>query len=302
MARHLGAEPQGDPLVRLDPQDQGVRLLLLDLRCADRQMRWPLKLQDHLGHARWQALAGADVERDAGPAPVVDVQPQRREGLGAGERINAGLLPVPRHELLPGPAAAVLAPDRDPGDVLRGGQADGLQQLDLLVPHGLGGERRRRLHQRQRQHLEDVVLEDVAGSARMLVEAAASLHTERLGHGDLHVIDPAAIPDRLEDRVGEPQREHVLDGVLPQVVVDPEHVAFGEGGMDPIVQGAGARLVVAVGLLDHDPARPAVHRAIEAGGRQVVHDGREGRRRGRQVEQAVAVQLRALSSSSASRR
>ena len=72
-------------------------------------------------------------------------------------------------------------------------------------------------------------------------------------------------------------------------MVDPEHVAFGEGGMDSIVQGSGAGLVVSVGLLDHDPAGPAVDRAIEAGGRQVVHDGREGLRRGRQVEQAVAV-------------
>jgi hypothetical protein len=65
MARHLGTEPQGDALVWLDPQDQGVCLLSLHLRCADRQMWRPLELEDHLGHPGRQALAAADVERES---------------------------------------------------------------------------------------------------------------------------------------------------------------------------------------------------------------------------------------------
>src|SRR5215211_7954105 len=115
MAWHLGTEPQGDALVWLDPKDQRVCLLPLHLRCADRQMWRPLELEEHLGHPRRQALARADIERDAGPAPVVDVQPQCRIRLGTAERINAGLLPVAGQELPSSPAAAVLTSDRVPG-------------------------------------------------------------------------------------------------------------------------------------------------------------------------------------------
>src|ERR1700757_4093712 len=40
----------------------------------------------HLGLTGWQLLSGADEERHAGPAPVVDLQAQRDEGLGIRAR------------------------------------------------------------------------------------------------------------------------------------------------------------------------------------------------------------------------
>jgi hypothetical protein len=49
-----------------------------------------------------------------------------------------------------------------------------------------------------------------------------------LGDRDLHVVDELAVPDRLEDAVREPQREHVLHGLLAEVVVDPEDLALVE--------------------------------------------------------------------------
>ena len=66
-----------------------------------------------------------------------------------------------------------------------------------------------------------MVLDDVAQGAGPLVEAAPLLDAEGLGHGDLHVVDVAAVPQRLEDGVGEAQRQHVLHRLLPEVVVDP---------------------------------------------------------------------------------
>ena len=47
------------------------------------------------------------------------------------------------------------------------------------------------------------------------------LDAERLGDGDLHVVDVAAIPDRLEDAVAEAEHQDVLDGLLAEVVIDP---------------------------------------------------------------------------------
>ena len=62
------------------------------------------------------------------------------------------------------------------------------------------------------------------------VVAAAVLHAHGLGHGDLHVVDVAPVPDRLEQGVGEAERQDVLHRLLAQVVVDAEDLALVEDG------------------------------------------------------------------------
>ncbi len=54
----------------------------------------------------------------------------------------------------------------------------------------------------------------------LLVVAAALLDADRFRHRDLHVVDVAAVPDRLEDAVGEAEDQDVLDGLFAQVVID----------------------------------------------------------------------------------
>ena len=85
-----------------------------------------------------------------------------------------------------------------------------------------------------------MVLDDVANRARLLVERGAALDAELLGDGDLHVVDELAVPDRLEDPVREAEHQHVLDGLLAQVVVDAEDLVLGERPRDRGVQ-RGAR-------------------------------------------------------------
>jgi hypothetical protein len=108
--------------------------------------------------------------------------------------------------------------------------AQGLEHLGLLVADVLGLEAGRRLHGDQGQHLELVVLEDVADGPGGLVEVAPVLDPQRLGHRDLDVVDEVVVPDRLEDPVGEAEGDDVLDALLAQVVVDPEHVPLREHG------------------------------------------------------------------------
>jgi hypothetical protein len=60
----------------------------------------------------------------------------------------------------------------------------------------------------------------------VLVEAGATVQGQRLGHVDLHVVDVVAVPDRLEQAVGEPEREDVLRRLLAEEVVDPEDLLF----------------------------------------------------------------------------
>ena len=159
-----------------------------------------------------------------------------------------------------------------------------LQHLHLLVPHRLGGEVDRRLHRRQRDELEQVVLEHVADRAGLLVERRAALDPDRLGDGDLDVVDELAVPDRLEDPVREAEREQVLDRLLAEVVVDPEDLALLEVAVDLVVQARALAPVGAERLLD-DHARPAL--PLVAAAADLLDQRRDRRRRDREVEDAV---------------
>ena len=66
----------------------------------------------------------------------------------------------------------------------------------------------------------------VAEGAGGLVELAARADRQRLGDVDLHVVDVLAVPQRLEEAVGEPQREHVQRRLLAQEVVDAEDLVL----------------------------------------------------------------------------
>jgi hypothetical protein len=100
-----------------------------------------------------------------------------------------------------------------------------------------------------------VVLDDVLGDARLLVELAPTLDADLLGHGDLHVVDVLAVPERLEHAVGEAKDEQVLNRLLAEVVIDAEHLRFTEDLGDGVVELARAVEVAPERLLD-DHARP----------------------------------------------
>ena len=117
-------------------------------------------------------LAGADVEGNAGPAPVLDVEPQR--GIGLGRRVGRNAVDVA--------VAVVLAADVVGG--IRG--LDRAEERNLRVLHRPGVAARRRLHRAQGDDLHEVVDDDVAESADGVVEVAAILDAEVLGHRDLH--------------------------------------------------------------------------------------------------------------------
>ena len=73
-----------------------------------------------------------------------------------------------------------------------------------------------------------MVLDHVAQRAGALVIRRAPLDADGLGGGDLHVIDVAAVPDRLEHPVAEPEHQQVLDGLLAEVVIDAEDLLLVE--------------------------------------------------------------------------
>ena len=84
--------------------------------------------------------------------------------------------------------------------------------------------------------------------AGLIVVAAALLHADRFRHRDLHVIDVAAVPDRLEDSVGKTERQNVLHRLFAQVVVDAVNLLFVGDLQQLLVQRFGRLQVVPKGF------------------------------------------------------
>ena len=91
--------------------------------------------------------------------------------------------------------------------------------------------------------------------AGFLVELAATLDAEALGHRDLHVLDVVPVPDRLEERVRKPEVEDVLNRFLPEIVIDAEDRLLGKCSCRTAVELLCRCEVAAERLLDDDPAR-----------------------------------------------
>ncbi|GAA3069071.1 hypothetical protein GCM10020000_61920 [Streptomyces olivoverticillatus] len=216
-------------------------------------MRGALEDDRDLGDAAAEPLAGAQVEGDARPAAVVDLQLDRGIGVGLRLGVDAVFLEVADDLLAALPAVGVLAAHGLLAEVL--GQPDGAQHLGLLRHQRVRVEGGGLLHGGQREQLQQVVLDDVTGGADAVVVARAAADADVLGHGDLHMVDEGPVPDRLEEGVGEAQRQDVLDRLLAQVVVDPEDLFRREDLVDDPVELLGAGQVVPEGLLD-DGAPP----------------------------------------------
>src|SRR2546428_826522 len=262
-AWRLRGDGERDALVGLDPDHQRVRLHTRRAPAKD-HVRRAVEADRDLAHALREALARAQIERHSRPPPVVHEEPERGVGLRLRVGRDALFLEVAWDGLAPREAGAVLAAQGglpDPRGIER---SDRVHDLVLLIAHGTRVEGRGRLHGDQAEELEQVVLHHVAQRPRLLVVRAAGLDADGLGDGQLDLGHVVAVPQRLEDAVGEPEHEDVLDGLLAEVVVDPVDLLLAEGGREPAAERLRARVVAPKRLLDADPREAARHRAREA--------------------------------------
>ena len=73
-----------------------------------------------------------------------------------------------------------------------------------------------------------------------------------------------AVPDRLEQSIGEPQNEDVLDRLLSEIVVDAIELVFVEDTEQVMIELARRREISAERLLDDDPTPRTAFLACEA--------------------------------------
>ena len=184
-----------------------------------------VELDSDLGGGDGEILAGADVDRNPLPTPVIDKDADCRKCLRRAVGGNSRLLEVPL--------------ELTPHDIVGGDRADGAEELYLFVAHALLVRPEGRFHAEKSNHLHEVVLDHIAKATCGVIEGAASIHAEGLGHGDLDIADVLTVPDWLEEGIGKPRVEHVLGRLLAEIVVDAEDLLLIENLVKDTVEGLG---------------------------------------------------------------
>jgi len=157
-----------------------------------------------------------------------------------------------------------------------------VEHVDFLVANLIGRERHRRLHRHKTHDLEQVVLNHVAQGARIVVIGSAMADAHRLGHGDLHIVDILAIPQRLEQGIAEAKGEDVLHGLLAEEVIDPIDLLFRKDSQQDAVEDLGSFQVASEGFFHDDSRPPPIFRQSRLS--DPVRNGRDQSRRNGHVE------------------
>ena len=189
------------------------------------------------------------------------MEPHRGEGLDVRRRRHTGFVEI-AFELAAHDVVLVERPDRP-------------QHLDLLVEHRLlelaGGW----LHRQDGDDVEQMVLHHVADRAHFLVELAAALDAEVLGHRDLHALDEVAVPDRLEEGIGEAEIQQVLHRFLAEIMIDPEDLVLVKYQMQHAIEPARGGEIASERLLDHQTGAVGGAGLLEALHHRLEHAGRD---------------------------
>src|SRR5579875_2788336 len=136
-----------------------------------------------------------------------------------------------------------------------------------------------------------MVGDHVAQRAGAVVITAAVFHPDRFGHRHLHVIHVAAVPDRLEDAVGEAEHHDVLHRLFAQVVIDEENLILADYFQDLAAEIARRFKIVSKRLLDNDTPPVAVGLEKAFAG-QTLHYRKKKLRRGCEIKQIIAAGLK----------
>ena len=242
----------GDAFVGLNAQHEHVGLQRRGLFGGKEHRGWRFELDRDLRDLFGQAFAVAQVKGHARPAPVVEEQFQRDERLGARVGSDFRFVVVGDNLFPRDRAAVVLAAQGELLDLRGRNRTNRAQHFHLLVADVLGFQRDGRLHRHQREQLHHVVLHHVAQRARVVVIRAAPLDADGFGHGDLDVVDVFLVPQRLENLVGEPHRQDVLDGLLAEVMVDAEDLLLVEHARQHAIEFARCVEAAAKRFFDDD--------------------------------------------------
>ena len=97
-----------------------------------------------------------------------------------------------------------------------------------------------------------MILYHVADSAGFFVIFGARTNAQALRNDNLYVVNVFLIPERLEDTIGEAEREKVLYRLFSHIMIDTVRLTFMENASDFAVELLGRGQVAPKGLFDHN--------------------------------------------------
>jgi hypothetical protein len=127
-----------------------------------------------------------------------------------------------------------------------------------------------------------VVLQHVAQRAGAIVVIGTILDADRLGHGDLHMVDEVAVPQGLDQRVGKTEDEQVLHRLLAEKVIDAVDLLLVEMLVQQAIEHLRRFEIFAKWLFDHHTVQAA--RLVESRGFEVLDHCAEFRRLDSKIE------------------
>ncbi len=157
-------------------------------------MRNLLKVNDNFRNPCRQFFPGADIERNACPAPVVNEKSHGNKSFGARIRTDARFFAIPPHVFTFYFGGNILAPHHRSGHIVARYRADGLKNLYDFIADGIGFNHNRRFHSNKSHQLKQVVLQHIAQGACLFVVAAAPFHAKVFGRGNLHPFNEITVP------------------------------------------------------------------------------------------------------------
>src|SRR5947207_4528953 len=179
-----------------------------------------LELDRHLGATGRQAFAGADVEGNSRPAPVLNEQFERHKGVCGRVGCDAFLFLVTHNLLSINYARGVLRAYCPLCYLFWSKQGDGPQDLHFFIADGIRIKGDGWLHCCQAENLHNVVLYHVTNSPGLLIVLCARADAQALSNYNLYMVNILCIPERLKDTIGEAECQQILNGLLAHIVIN----------------------------------------------------------------------------------
>src|ERR1700688_30385 len=128
----------------------------------------------------------------------------------------------------------------------------------------------------------------IAEGAGSFIEGASMLDTDSFSCRDLHVVDVIAIPEGLDDVVGEAEDQNVLYGLFAEIMIDAVDLIFVEDLLELLVELSRGLQVVAERLFDNNAGPMTVFFLGETCLAELLHDRGEKARGDGEIEKAIS--------------
>src|SRR5579859_639624 len=135
-----------------------------------------------------------------------------------------------------------------------------------------------------------MALNHVAKQSGFFKIGSSVFNSQFLSHGNLHVVDVAAVPNGLKNPVGKAEDQKILNRFLAQIMVDPVNILLAKCARDHTVKLPGAGQVASKRFFENDSC-PVLFRVLglrKAGAAKMLHDNRKKTGRRSQIKKPIA--------------